>query len=229
MGLNYSAHAVFFAQTAITYLSQTGVLGKTNKEVSNQYFSLVTPAGYAFSIWGIIFSWETVLVLKQLFGTPTMSPTLLKYWLAANALQGLWSFTFAAELIIPSAMILAGVAGSLAGCIGCAGDQSFWLVRAPISLHAGWVTVAALLNMNLILVGSDANLTVQTVSAVGTIIAATSSGLWMLLAKRDIPFAFSIAWALLGVSVAQLNQKLIPISYSTKNGISTLVIKSVRT
>jgi hypothetical protein len=38
------------------YLSNTGFIdGKTIGNVSDKYSSLFTPAGYAFSIWGIIF------------------------------------------------------------------------------------------------------------------------------------------------------------------------------
>ncbi|MBE9601900.1 carboxypeptidase-like regulatory domain-containing protein [Pedobacter sp. MC2016-24] len=41
---------------AVNYLSNTGALnGNTMKTVSDQYFNYFTPAGYAFSIWGLIY------------------------------------------------------------------------------------------------------------------------------------------------------------------------------
>lgn len=40
----------------INYLSNTGFMNNTTiGEVSNNYSSLFTPAGYTFSIWGIIY------------------------------------------------------------------------------------------------------------------------------------------------------------------------------
>ena len=41
---------------AFTYYTQTGEInGKTIGEMSDKYSNLFTPAGYAFSIWGIIY------------------------------------------------------------------------------------------------------------------------------------------------------------------------------
>ncbi|MGZ5197565.1 MAG: tryptophan-rich sensory protein, partial [Kaistella sp.] len=38
------------------YVSNTGIFnGKTIGNVSDQYHTLITPAGYAFSIWGLIY------------------------------------------------------------------------------------------------------------------------------------------------------------------------------
>ena len=51
------ANGFFLIFTVIfNYLSNTGIFtGKTIGNVSNQYHNLFTPAGYAFSIWGIIY------------------------------------------------------------------------------------------------------------------------------------------------------------------------------
>eukprot|EP00954_Amorphochlora_amoebiformis_P006569 515220-Amorphochlora_amoeboformis.AAC.2 len=54
----YISLAAFGVQTLVTYMSNTGAFGKTNKEVSENYFSLSTPAGYAFAIWGKLGPWE---------------------------------------------------------------------------------------------------------------------------------------------------------------------------
>mmetsp|Transcript_11237 Transcript_11237/g.15682 ORF Transcript_11237/g.15682 Transcript_11237/m.15682 type:complete len:184 (-) Transcript_11237:165-716(-) len=183
MGAAMSSAGAFAIQTGITYLSQTGILGKTNKEVSDKYFSLTTPAGYAFAIWGVIFTWEGVFMVNQLFN-PTISVPLAQWWISANVCQSLWSFTFAQEAMVPSATLLSGIAVSLYGCIGLAEKQSFWLVRAPISLHAGWVTVAALLNWNLTLVKFHASSNTQVLAAYSTLFAATTSALGMLAYRK---------------------------------------------
>jgi hypothetical protein len=40
----------------VNYLSNTGALnGNTMKVVSDKYFNYFTPAGFAFSIWGLIY------------------------------------------------------------------------------------------------------------------------------------------------------------------------------
>ena len=41
---------------AVNYISQAIRINETTiGEVSNKYFNLFTPAGYAFAIWGLIF------------------------------------------------------------------------------------------------------------------------------------------------------------------------------
>lgn len=51
------ANGFFLLFTIIfNYLSNTGIFnGKTIANVSNQCHNLFTPAGYAFSIWGLIY------------------------------------------------------------------------------------------------------------------------------------------------------------------------------
>lgn len=57
----------FLLNVAATY--GIGVLGlfnlRTNTEVSEQYQTIVTPAGYAFAIWGVIFVSQGVFTVAQ--------------------------------------------------------------------------------------------------------------------------------------------------------------------
>mmetsp|Transcript_33302 Transcript_33302/g.61916 ORF Transcript_33302/g.61916 Transcript_33302/m.61916 type:complete len:250 (-) Transcript_33302:228-977(-) len=209
----------FAAQTAITYLSQAGVFGKTNKDVSDKYFSLTTPAGYAFAIWGAIFTWEGVFVVGQCLRS-TLTPELLGWWLSANVFQSLWTFAFAQEQITLSAVMLTGIAASMLGCVFSAKDQSILYVSGPLALHAGWVTVAALLNWNLVLVSNDVPIQAQALAAYGTIGAATLAGAAMLYYEESVPYAFSIAWALLAVNFSQAKQGKVPIDRSTRANIT---------
>eukprot|EP00466_Bigelowiella_natans_P015080 jgi/Bigna1/85136/estExt_fgenesh1_pg.C_20276 len=228
MGSTWSGACAFAIQTSITYLSQTGALGKTNKEVavSEKYNSLVTPAGYAFAIWGVIFSWEGVMVVRQLL-KPTVNPSFQLCWISANVFQSLWSFAFAQESMISSSVLLSGIAASLYGCVAHAEDQSFGWVRGPISLHAGWVTVAALLNYNLCLVKFEERMSTQWVAAKLTIAVATVAALGMLWFKKDVMFASSIAWALAAVKDASWPAGIVGagIAAALASDLSDLVVK----
>merc|ERR1719424_2158416 len=64
---NWLNLAAYVLNSAVTYSSLTGIFGATNSELSNKYQTLVTPAGWAFSIWGVIFIWEGVFVVAQFF------------------------------------------------------------------------------------------------------------------------------------------------------------------
>eukprot|EP00913_Durusdinium_trenchii_P004331 g4014.t1 len=86
----------------------------------------LTPAPYAFAIWGVIYSMELVFVVWQLLqGFGRCAPArrqLLKrlapYWCGANACQIAWCFAFRPNLDTPgllwiSAVGLSGIAGFL--------------------------------------------------------------------------------------------------------------------
>jgi hypothetical protein len=54
------------AMPAVAWLSQTGQFGPTNGAISDRYPTLLVAAGYAFSIWGVIFLWNLLFGLWQL-------------------------------------------------------------------------------------------------------------------------------------------------------------------
>jgi len=60
--LNVLAFAVTVIVNALA--SSLALNGRTTAEVSDLYFTLVTPAGYVFSIWGVIY---TLLLLFAVF------------------------------------------------------------------------------------------------------------------------------------------------------------------
>ena len=47
--------AAFVCFLVVQYLSNSGALGLTNAEVSALFPTSITPSGWAFSIWGIVF------------------------------------------------------------------------------------------------------------------------------------------------------------------------------
>jgi hypothetical protein len=53
----------------INYLSNTGIFnGNTMATVSARYQNFFTPAGYAFSIWGVIYLGLAAFVIYQSWG-----------------------------------------------------------------------------------------------------------------------------------------------------------------
>merc|ERR1711871_690977 len=100
--------------------------GKTNSEVSKEYRSIVTPAGWAFSIWSVIFVGELIFTIWQTCPGQRDSPILKKlgyWWVATNVLQSAWTFAFAYENMWLAAVILSGI------CV-CLGVMYFALHRS---------------------------------------------------------------------------------------------------
>merc|ERR1719231_1618785 len=100
--LNYVNLLAFIANAAVTYISMTGVFGPTNSQLSKKYQALVTPAGWAFSIWGPIFILEAVFAIYQMFGNVRASETVeaIAYpYMWSCFAQIMWTIVFAQEWI----------------------------------------------------------------------------------------------------------------------------------
>ena len=69
-----------FILTAIfNGLTAAGIIGKSQKELSDKYPTLLTPPDYAFSIWAVIYSFWTLSVLLQLVPNKYLSQPELFY------------------------------------------------------------------------------------------------------------------------------------------------------
>ena len=149
--------AAFGIQTLLVFAGNSRFFGllkegsgwRTNVEMSVLYASFVTPANWAFAIWGVIYAWELaavcVLALSELDvlsnpvgGSPE---TVLRCWVLMNASQATWSILFARGQLLLSAVALGGIAGSLVALGFEATAASSWFgylaVCCPVWLHAG--------------------------------------------------------------------------------------------
>lgn len=87
----------------MNYLSNAGVFGgKTNAEISDKYHTLITPAGYAFSIWGLIFLGLLAFGVYQGLGSQRTNTRFrtIGWWVVLNVLcNAIWSPLFNNEYI----------------------------------------------------------------------------------------------------------------------------------
>ena len=157
----------YLVNLGITYGSLTGAFGATNEELSEKYQSLVTPAGYAFAIWGAIFTWEGIFAVAQMFPSLSTSPvvdTVTPWWIFACCFQVAWTLFFAQDRILEALICMLGILLSLLTSILRTDFlpeislKEYFLLRAPFSLHCGWIIAASVLNINVL---ADYNMSSQ--------------------------------------------------------------------
>lgn len=102
----------------------------TNRDISERYVSLVTPDGWAFSIWGLIFLSQAIFVVLQtdilmkLDSIPIISKKsteenpLVKdgvsfYYIGVCIAQALWSICFSSDFLFLSLLLIAAIAALL--------------------------------------------------------------------------------------------------------------------
>lgn len=133
-----------------------------NGTLSNKYQTIITPAGWAFVIWGVIFLFQGIFTVVQMIPKYASLPMIQKgvhiWFFVVCVAQSAWTFLFGYEQIVASAIamlcILSGLLVIL--CRQTAADLSdgslfeFWLLRFPFSIHGGWIVAASAVNINVI-------------------------------------------------------------------------------
>ena len=187
----------YLANVSITYGSLTGAFGATNEELSEKYQTIVTPAGYAFAIWGPIFIWEGIFAVAQMFPSLSTSPvveTVTPWWNCACLFQIGWTLFFAQDMIQGALVCMLGILVSLLTLILRTdylpeiSIKEYFLLRAPFSLHCGWIIAASVLNINVL---ADYNMSSQETMLMFAMV------LWLpviaiLRFQFDITFTYSI-------------------------------------
>ena len=202
------------AMPVVAYLSQRGVFGPDNGAVSDQYPTLVVAAGYAFAIWGVIFLFDLLYGIWQATGERRRDPTLdrIAPWTAAGfLLTAAWMPLFSKGLYgVCLLVIFAALACLLRAAIVLTDDarrlpQQWLWAWSPISLHAGWLSLAAFLNLAQVIV---AYRLMSTTDMLGWSLAVFAGIAALLLwanarMRGNVVYAGAATWGLLAVYVKQ--------------------------
>ena len=211
------AALAIFGNIYLNYYANTHpFMGQTMGVVSAKYPTLLTPAGYAFSIWGLIFLSLAVYAVWQLLpGQKDLSlPDALAHPLTmANVLTAGWVVLFAYEQIIPSVGVMILILGCLIVAYGRVRRRIFAkatsrLSGVPFSLFLGWISVATVINI-IIGLREAGWQTVEGASitlTLGLIFVVVALALLMSRVFRDMVFPLVVAWALVAIWVARINQ-----------------------
>lgn len=164
----------------------------------------VQPAGWAFSIWGVIYAW---LILGAGYGlwkrpeAPDWRP--MRPWLLASLAIGFFWIPVANRMPgLATLMILAMLATALMALLRSGRDDS-WLQARPVGLYAGWLTAASGVSVGIWL-GGHGWLSAQ-VAAILCLLAVCAIALTVQgLRPREWGYPAAVTWALLGVIAANL-------------------------
>ena len=213
------ANGFFLVFTIIfNYLSNTGIFnGNTIANVSNQYHNLFTPAGYAFSIWGLIY----LLLIGFVFytGRSLFSPSKseadgfveeIGWWFVVSCLANcVWILTWLYGFIGVSVIVLAVAFISLLMILMEAlkynsGNAQKWFINFPFQIYAGWVSVALIAAVAAWLTKikwSGLGLSEVTWTII-LIVIASIIHLFMTWKKNAPLFALVAVWALVAIAIA---------------------------
>lgn len=204
--------ALAIAMPLVGWLSNSGLLGPTNGEISDRYPTLIVAAGYAFAIWGPIFLLDIVFGVGQaLTRDGSLRLRRIRALTAAGfALTSLWMVVFTLQWFWPALAIIWLSLACLLGAAWLASDTRMhargpWWQWLPLSLHAGWVSLAVFLNVAQVVVAFQLLSTEAMLPWTLVLFALAGALLLAVLVKlRGNPwYALAAVWGLLGVHARQ--------------------------
>jgi benzodiazapine receptor len=185
----------------------------TTGEISDRFEVYFVPAGYVFSIWGVIYlaliGYSIYQALPSQRENPSMQRTGWLYVLSciANiAWLFLWHYEFfELTLVAMIALLLLLIAIYLrleTGRIRVSTGET-WLAQVPFSIYLGWITVATIANVTSLLDylnwngwGLSPELWAVIMLVAGAIIASAVS-----VIRGDVAYVLVVVWAFAGIAV----------------------------
>ncbi|NKI35591.1 DUF1428 family protein [Wenzhouxiangella sp. XN79A] len=165
----------------------------------------VQPAGYAFSIWGLIY---LALLAGAVFGVVKRAShpgwDAARWPLIASLAVGAAWIPVANRSVAAATVLIWIMLATAVLALRAAGKDDRVGLRSPIALYAGWLTAASSVALGLMLAGYG--WVGGTTAAVLCISLALVIAVFVQRARPDTPeYSAAVIWALVGVIVSNLD------------------------
>ncbi|HEU0245170.1 MAG TPA: tryptophan-rich sensory protein [Candidatus Limnocylindrales bacterium] len=195
--------------------------GLRTAEISDRFHVYVIPAGYVFSIWGVIYLllaaftvWQALPrnrsdeVLRSLGWLPALSGLLNSAWVVLFQYE-----LFALTVPVMLALLLTLIAIHLR--LWAHRDRvrgtAFWVVRVPFSVYLGWITVATIANIAqagaALGIGSPGE--TSAIIASGVLLVGLAIASRFVYRFRDAAYGLVIVWAYVGIVVKEQDTAIV--------------------
>jgi hypothetical protein len=224
----------FLGVIAVNTLSVVLPLGgNSTGEISDKHHTYITPAGYAFSIWSLIYLLLAGFIIYQ-FRQSTGSRDSVQsigIWFVLSCIFNmgwlfLWHYLYielslaAMVLMLVSLIVIYRKTRRID--YPTPGEQ--WLIRLPFSIYLGWISVATIVNVSVVLYKNDwggfglNGITWAVIMlCVGTLLAVIVS-----FPYRDCIYPLVFTWAFFAIALEQRDTDSIFVTGSVTAGLLLL-------
>jgi len=211
-----SAFVLMVSVNALANILPIG--GQTTGAISDQYDSMFTPAGFTFSIWGVIYSGLLAFVIVQALPRFRREASLHRMdgpFMLNGLLNAAWIVAWHYEQLALSMLIMLGLLGTLIVLHREAQGQFGLLWRLavlyPVSVYFAWVCMATLANISILQSAwgwNDALMPEQIWTFLKLSVALTVTA-FVYLRYRNVAFVIVVAWATWGIQANQPADSLV--------------------
>lgn len=219
--------------------------GQNTGEISDRFKVLFVPAGYVFSIWGIIYIGLIAYTIFQALPSQQKNERLhsVAWWyVLAGTANSIWIFlwhyniftlTVIAMLTLLVSLIVVYLKLGIGRVQVSAGER--WATFIPFSIYLGWISVATIANVTDLLYylgwnGGGIDPQIWVISLLGVALAI---GALMAARHADVAYLLVFVWAFYGIGVKQAAYPLVVSSANIAAGVAALLavfslLKSLR-
>jgi translocator protein len=194
---------------AYNWLAAMGLVnGVTPAMISERHPSIITPAGYAFSIWSLIYLWLVAFSIYQILPRAVGRFSHIRtYYLASCALNIAWIWFWHRGSIEVCLVLIATLTAVLVLLMhrtkNADSNLDAALTKAPFGIYAGWVTCAMLVNLNIVFADRVAGYGALVVLGVASIIAAAVAAVVVCRVLDNYFYPLAVAWAITAIAIKQ--------------------------
>lgn len=189
--------------------------GQNTGQISDRFQVYFVPAGYVFSIWGLIYLGLIAFAIFQALPSQRENPRLRAtgWWISLGGLANcawifLWHYeqfplTIIAMLVLLATLIITYLRLGIGRTAVQPAER--WAARLPFSIYLGWITVATIANVTDVLYylkwdgfGVAPEIWMGILLVAVLVITAL-----VIFTRGDAAYALVVLWALAGIAVKQ--------------------------
>lgn len=181
--------------------------GKRTGEISDSLPVLFTPAGYVFSIWILIYVLLGIWVLRQIPKSRRNEPVykVSFHWFLLTCLfNGSWILVWHYELFTLSVIVMIALLLSLIILYTkIKSIEPTWLDSAPFSIYLGWISVATITNIAIVLtdIGWNGFGLSDPVWTIIMMFVAAILAITFRIRNHDWLYPLVFVWSFIGIAV----------------------------
>lgn len=189
--------------------------GLTTEAISDSNPTLFTPAGFTFSIWGVIYLGVVAYTVYQALPSQRANPRLRAIgwvYVVSGILNSAWiylwhhlQFWWCALIIASMVVTLVVIVQRLWPTRHHVSRAEWWTSHLPFSIYLGWLCVATIANLAISLTSSGwtgAPLSPEIWTVIMLLIAG-ALGAYFGLVRGDAAYTLVPAWAFTGIAFAR--------------------------
>lgn len=221
----------YFLTLGVNYLGSSGFFnGKSQGDISDEYTTLISPAPFTFSIWGVIYS-LLLITLVYLFvkrKDPRISKLILlisPLFIVSSLCNMGWIVAFSYEQLGISTLLIFGMLFSLLIIVERIYKNRFefpsTLAGLSFTFYGSWVFIATIVNISLFLVQLEWNGfgISDSIWTIVILLVAISFVFFYLSRYKNAAFPIPIAWAFFGIYSSYMNGRFDPALSTAIQGV----------